>query len=82
MALSCIFPRWAADLDLRRTPMVGFFLIVEMTDAADKRSMAVLSRPIDCFSLSFERGKHVICIVFDHIIVDMAAFRPLGRGSI
>jgi hypothetical protein len=54
--------------------MIGFFLIVEMTDAADKRSMAVPSRPIDCFSLSFERGKHVICVVFDHINVDMGAF--------
>jgi hypothetical protein len=63
----------AADLELRRTPMIGFLLIVEMTDAADKRSMIVLSRPIDCFSLSFERGKYVIAVVFDHVIIDMAA---------
>jgi hypothetical protein len=26
----------AADLDLRRTPMIGFFLMVEIADAGDK----------------------------------------------
>src|SRR5215470_5494515 len=60
--------------------MIGLFLIVEMADAADKWGMAVLSRPIDCFSLCFERGKYVICVIFNHIIVDRAAFGAALRA--
>ena len=54
--------------------MISLFLVVEIADAGDEGVMVVLSRPIDCFSLCFERGKYVICVVFDHIIVDMATF--------
>ena len=53
--------------------MIGLFLIVEMADAADKGVMVDLSRPIDCFSLCFEGGKYVICVVFDHIIFKAGA---------
>jgi hypothetical protein len=30
-------------------------------------------RPIDCFSLRFEGGEHVIRVIFNHVIVDRAA---------
>jgi hypothetical protein len=54
--------------------VIGFFLVVDMAYASDMRRMAVLFRPVDGFVLRFERGEYVIGVVFDHIIVDMAAF--------
>jgi hypothetical protein len=51
-------------------------------DASDKRSMALAFRPIDRFSLRFEGAEHMVRMVFDDIIVDMApSGLPLGRGS-
>jgi hypothetical protein len=39
------------------------------------RGMAVLVRPVDCFTLRFERGQCVIGMIFDYIVVDMGALR-------
>ena len=50
------------------------FFIVEMSNAGDVRCMAVLLRPIDCFSLCFKRGECVVGVVFDYIIVNMGTF--------
>jgi hypothetical protein len=35
--------------------------------------MVLASRPINCFSLRFEGGKHVVGVIFNYVIVDMAA---------
>jgi hypothetical protein len=62
------------SLDLRRAPVVRFFLIVEMANAGDMWGMSVLFRPIDCFSLCFESGEYVIGVIFDHKIIDATTF--------
>jgi hypothetical protein len=59
---------------LHRTPVIGFLLIVEMANAGDMRRMAVLLRPIDCFSLCFERSERVVGVIFNYIIVNMGTF--------
>jgi hypothetical protein len=61
---------------LHRAPVIGFLLIVEMTNAGDMRRMAVLLRPIDCLSLCFERGWYLVGVVFDHIIVNVGWHGP------
>jgi hypothetical protein len=56
------------------TPVIGFFLIVEMAHASDMRRMAVLFRPVDGFVLRFESSECVVGVIFDHIIVNGATF--------
>ena len=34
--------------------------------------MAVLFRPVDGFSLRFERAEYMVGVVFDHIIINVA----------
>jgi hypothetical protein len=61
--------------------MISFFLIVEMTNASDVRSVSVLLRPVDGVSLYFECLEYVVSVIFDHIIVNVAAFgATLGSG--
>jgi hypothetical protein len=55
-------------------PMISFFLIVEMTNASDVRSVSVLLRPVDGVSLYFECLEYVVSVIFDHIIVNVASF--------
>jgi hypothetical protein len=66
---------------LNRPPVISFLLIVEMANAGDVWCMAVLLRPVDCFSLCFERRECVFGVVFDHIIVDVGTVgAALGSG--
>jgi hypothetical protein len=60
--------------------MIGLFLIVQISDASDKRRVAVTFGPINCFSLRFEGAEDVIGMIFDDIIVDVAAFRTALRA--
>jgi hypothetical protein len=61
--------------------MISFFLIVEMTNASDVRGVPVLLRPVDGVSLCFKRLEYVVGVIFDHIIVNVAAFgAALGSG--
>jgi len=55
--------------------MVRPFPIIQVPDASDERGMAHTFRPIDRFSLCFEGAEHVVGMVFDNIIVDMASLR-------
>jgi hypothetical protein len=55
--------------------MVRLFLIIQVSDASDKRVMAATFRPVDRFSLRFEGAERVVGMVFDNIIVDMAPLR-------
>jgi hypothetical protein len=50
-------------------------LLIQVSDASDKRGVALTFRPIDRFSLRFEGAEHVVRMVFDDIIVDMAPLR-------
>jgi hypothetical protein len=52
--------------------VIGFFLIIEMAHASDMWRMAVLFRPVDGFSLRFERAEYMVGVVFDHIIINVA----------
>ena len=60
---------------LGRAPVVRLLLIIQVPDASDKRGMVLTFRPSDCFSLRFEGAEHVVRMVFDDIIVDMAPLR-------
>jgi hypothetical protein len=55
--------------------MVRIFLVIEVPDASDKGMVIVRLRPIDCFLLSFEVAKHVVCMVFDYIILTAPTFQ-------
>ncbi len=59
------------------SPMIRPLLIIQIPNASNKRGVAPTFRPIDRLSLRFEGGEHVIRMVFDDIIVDMA---PLGAA--
>jgi hypothetical protein len=61
--------------DLSRPPVIGPLLIVYVPDTSDKRGVAFAFRPINGFSLRLEGAEHVVSMVFDDIIVDMASLR-------
>jgi hypothetical protein len=67
---------------LCRTPVIGFFLVVEIANTGDKWVMAVFSSPIDCFLLCFEGSEYVIGMVFDHIIINVTTFRAALRSGL
>ena len=58
------------SLVLGRSPMIGNLLVIEMPDASDQWVVTVSLRPIDRFMLSPKSAKHVICMVFDNVIVN------------
>ena len=62
-------------LALGRSPVIRPLLIIQVPNASNKRGVAPTFRPIDRLSLRFESGEHVIRMVFDDIIVDMAPLR-------
>jgi hypothetical protein len=61
--------------------MVRVPLIIQVPDASDKRSVALLFRPIDCFFLSSEGAKHVVRMIFDYIILNARPFRAALRAG-
>jgi hypothetical protein len=56
--------------------VIRFLLIIQMPDARDKRGMALISCPIDCFPLRSEGREDMVGMVFDDIIVDPGPLRP------
>jgi hypothetical protein len=50
--------------------MIGLLLVIQMSDASDKRVVALPFCPLDCFPLRWEGGEHVVRMVFDNIMVD------------
>jgi len=54
--------------------MVGDFLVIQMPDASDKRSMTLRFRPIDSFFLGFESAELMVRVVFDYIILNGRSF--------
>jgi hypothetical protein len=61
------------------SPVIRFLLVIQMPNAGNVRGVAVFLGPINRFSLRFECDEDMIRMVFDHVIVDMAALRsPLG----
>jgi hypothetical protein len=61
----------ALPLPSGRAPVVRLLFIVEMADAGNKGYVALLLRPFDGFSLHFECGEHVVCVVLNDVIIDM-----------
>ena len=59
--------------------MVGVFLVIQMPDASDKRSVTLRFRPIDCFFLAFESAELMVRMVFDYIILNGRPFRATLR---
>jgi hypothetical protein len=64
-----------AELSLGGPPVVGFLPIVQVSDASDKRVVALAFRPIDCFLLRWEGVKHVVGMIFSNEVVNGAPFR-------
>jgi hypothetical protein len=64
-----------AELSLGGPPVVGFLLIVQVSDASDKRVVALAFRPIDCSLLRSGGVKHVVGMVFSDEVVNGAPFR-------
>jgi len=54
--------------------MIGFLLIIQVPHASNKRRVPLTPSPIDGFSLRFEGAEHVVGVVFDNIILDVAPF--------
>ena len=59
--------------------MIGDFLVVQMPDASDKRSMTLRFRPIDCFFLGLEGTELMVRMVFDYIILNGRPLRTTLR---
>jgi hypothetical protein len=55
--------------------MIGFFLVVQVSDASDTRNMALAFRPVDRFVLGFESAESMIRMILDDIVLDRAALR-------
>jgi hypothetical protein len=53
--------------------VISFFLIIQVSDASDMRSVALALRPVDCFVLGFESAEHMVYMVLDDIVLDGAA---------
>ena len=65
-----------------RPPMVRRLFVVQMPDPCDERRVPLLLCPVDCFPLGFGGGEDMIRMVFDHVILDVAAFGPPFRSSL
>jgi hypothetical protein len=50
--------------------MISCFLIIQVPDTSDQRSMSFAFSPFDGFVLRLEGFEHVICVVFNDIIGD------------
>jgi hypothetical protein len=61
--------------------MVGVFLVIQMPDPSDERSMTLRFRPINCFFLGFERTKLMVRMVFDYIILYGRSLRATLRAG-
>jgi hypothetical protein len=61
-------------------PVISLLLVVQVPNASDMGSMAVLLRPLDGFPLRLEAGEDVVGMILDNIMVPLVA--ALGRGSI
>ena len=59
--------------------MVGDFLVIQMPNARDKRSVTVRFGPIDCFFLGFESAELMVRMVFDYIILNGRPLRATLR---
>jgi hypothetical protein len=55
--------------------VIRLLLIIQVPDASNQGAVTLTFRPIDRFSLRFEGAEHVVRMVFDDIIVDMAPLR-------
>jgi hypothetical protein len=67
--------KFRSEVALGRPPVIRLLLIIQIPDASNKRGVALTFRPIDRFSLRFEGAEHVVRMVFDDIIVNMAPLR-------
>jgi hypothetical protein len=53
--------------------MIGLLLVVQVSDASDQRCMTLFLCPLNCFSLGFESRKGMVRVIFDDVIIDVAA---------
>ena len=56
---------------LSRAPVISLLLVVQVPDASDVGSMAVLLRPLDCLALRLEGREDAVAVVLDYIVVDV-----------
>lgn len=61
---------------LNRPPVIGFFLVIQVSDASDTRNMALAFRPVDRFMLGFESAEHMVHMILDDVVLDGTAVRP------
>jgi hypothetical protein len=55
--------------------VIGNLLVIQLPHASDRGMITLPSSPIDCFALRLESLQHMVRMVLDHLILDVAAFR-------
>ena len=60
--------------------MVRPFLVVQMPDTSDERTMSLTLRPFNGFSLSVRGRKYVIHVILYHVVRNWASFRTSFRS--
>jgi hypothetical protein len=60
---------------LNCSPMIRFFLIIQVSHARDMRCVAEAFRPVDRFMLGFESAEHMVNVVLDNKVLDGTAAR-------
>jgi hypothetical protein len=66
--------------ELRRSPVVSLFLVVQVPHTSYKRVVPLFLRPRNGFMLCLERGQYVIRVILYNIIVDVCALLPALRA--
>ena len=61
--------------------MIRLLLVVEMSNARDQRRVSLLLCPSNCLFLGLAGVQNMIGVIFDDIVVDMAALRTPFRSS-
>jgi hypothetical protein len=67
---------------LSRSPEVRYFLVIQMSDARNKRVMTLFPSPFDCFMLGLEGAQDVIRVVLDNEIVNWTALGATLRAGL
>ena len=66
--------------ELRRSPVVSLFLVVQVPHTSYKRVVPLFLRPRNGFMLCFERRQHVVGMMLYDPVVDVRSL-PFGRAS-
>jgi hypothetical protein len=60
--------------------VTGRLLVIQVPDASDVGSVAVIFGPVDRLVLRLERAEYVVGMILDHIVFDRASLRAPLRA--